>query len=334
MAYTLLIIDPQRDFHEGGSLAVTGATADSERISALIAAAPPAKTVVSLDTHTPLHVGHSGFWVDKDGNHPNPFTGMSVEGEIIISRTDKGVATHWMPVNPEHNKWALYYVENLPKTGRGAMLVWPNHCLEGTDGHLVHAGLKAQLETLNQSTVQYYMKGQNEATEMYSIFKAELPVEGNMTAPQGLYSGGKPAAGTGASPTKDVVTTSFLKTDDNTALVDHLAEGGLPIVVCGQALSHCVNWSTRDLKRLLGPRSNRIILLIDGSSPVGTFEDAASKFVKWCGENGVEVKTTEEVKAEFAVKKKGGARRNRNRSNKRTRNNKRNNRRTRNNRRQ
>ena len=32
----LLIIDPQVDFHEGGSLAVTGAAADSERVVALI----------------------------------------------------------------------------------------------------------------------------------------------------------------------------------------------------------------------------------------------------------------------------------------------------------
>ena len=32
----LLIIDPQADFHEGGSLAVAGATGDSERIAALL----------------------------------------------------------------------------------------------------------------------------------------------------------------------------------------------------------------------------------------------------------------------------------------------------------
>ena len=32
----LLIIDPQVDFHEGGSLAISGATADSERITKMI----------------------------------------------------------------------------------------------------------------------------------------------------------------------------------------------------------------------------------------------------------------------------------------------------------
>ena len=36
MTVILLLIDPQIDFHEGGSLAVPGATADSERIAKMI----------------------------------------------------------------------------------------------------------------------------------------------------------------------------------------------------------------------------------------------------------------------------------------------------------
>ena len=44
----LLIIDPQVDFHEGGTLAVTGATADSKRIAAMITLVYMKLTINSL----------------------------------------------------------------------------------------------------------------------------------------------------------------------------------------------------------------------------------------------------------------------------------------------
>lgn len=49
----LLIIDPQIDFHPGGSLAVTGANEDSARIAQLIAANVDEidEIIVTLDTH-------------------------------------------------------------------------------------------------------------------------------------------------------------------------------------------------------------------------------------------------------------------------------------------
>lgn len=49
----LLIVDPQMDFHEGGSLAVPGATADAERIARFITdhSDDIDELVVTLDTH-------------------------------------------------------------------------------------------------------------------------------------------------------------------------------------------------------------------------------------------------------------------------------------------
>lgn len=49
----LLIVDPQVDFHEGGSLGIPGATADSERIAKFITDNSDSidELVVTLDSH-------------------------------------------------------------------------------------------------------------------------------------------------------------------------------------------------------------------------------------------------------------------------------------------
>ena len=59
----ILIIDPQVDFHEGGKLAVQGATDDSIRVSSFIQKQKDKlnKVFVSLDTHTHCHIGHAGY---------------------------------------------------------------------------------------------------------------------------------------------------------------------------------------------------------------------------------------------------------------------------------
>lgn len=49
----LLIVDPQRDFHEGGSLAVPGAIEDAGRIAELITSHAESidELIVTLDSH-------------------------------------------------------------------------------------------------------------------------------------------------------------------------------------------------------------------------------------------------------------------------------------------
>jgi cephalosporin hydroxylase len=57
----LLIIDPQVDFHEGGSLAVAGATADAKRIAFMITqhANNIGQVFVTLDSHHRNHIAHA-----------------------------------------------------------------------------------------------------------------------------------------------------------------------------------------------------------------------------------------------------------------------------------
>ena len=88
----LFIIDPQNDFHPGGTLGVPGANEDSARIADFIRTNIDAidEIYVSLDSHHRIHIAHGVFWKNNSGEHPPPFT-------LIHS---KDVATgRWSPVD-------------------------------------------------------------------------------------------------------------------------------------------------------------------------------------------------------------------------------------------
>ena len=78
---TLLLVDVQKDFHPGGSLAIPTANEDAERIAKLIKAdgSKITRVVATMDSHLKLHIAHPGFWLSgEDGKtHPTPFTIIS-----------------------------------------------------------------------------------------------------------------------------------------------------------------------------------------------------------------------------------------------------------------
>lgn len=87
--------------------------------------------------------------------------------------------------------------------------------------------------------ITYVEKGMNNFTEMYSAIEAEVPIE------------------------------TDLQTQTNKPLVKLLKDAS-KVVVCGQAMSHCVNYTTRDILREWDPRNTSdIIILTDGKSTVG-----------------------------------------------------------------
>ena len=84
--------------------------------------------MVSLDTHQKLHIAHGLFWVNGAGEHPAPFTPISV------SAVESG---EWMTTDPKWRDWGLKYVKQLEANQRFVLLIWPEHCLIGTPGHAV-----------------------------------------------------------------------------------------------------------------------------------------------------------------------------------------------------
>jgi nicotinamidase-related amidase len=114
----MLIIDPQIDFHPGGSLAIGSANEDAARITALVNNHREQidDVVVSLDTHQKLHIAHSLFWINAAAEHPAPFT------EITLEDVESGT---WKVTDSFFQAWGKTYVTTLNENKRFKLLIWP-----------------------------------------------------------------------------------------------------------------------------------------------------------------------------------------------------------------
>ena len=264
---TLLIIDPQDDFHPGGTLAIPTADEDAERVAGFIRkhAHVIDKIVITLDSHQRTHIAHGIFWVNDAGEHPPPFT--------LISREDVARGK-WKAFDASKQPAAEGYVQKLEESGRFTICIWPEHCLIGSPGHNVRRVILAAVNYWAESRMRevlFVWKGQNCLTEMYSALRAEVPVP---------------------SDERTLLNKSLLRT---------LKESS-QIVVCGQALSHCVNFTVRDLVESFDDGLDgldgldgigSISILRDGTSAVPGFEEAGATFLEEMKSKGVRIVTTE-----------------------------------------
>ena len=93
----------------------------------------------------------------------------------------------------------------------------------------------------------------------------------------------------------DVLVPSDPSTGLNEALLADLRKADR-VIVCGQALSHCVNFTVRDLvEHWPEDQRARIVVLEDCSSPVPGFDAQAAAFVDDMRALGVTVTTSTEV---------------------------------------
>lgn len=259
MKADLLIIDPQIDFCDPkGNLYVKGAEQDMQRVAQMITriGSKLNDIHVTMDTHHFVDIAHPIFWKNSAGQHPNPFTIISVDD------VRNGI---WVTTMPSLHKRAFDYVKILAKNNRYPLCIWPPHCLIGSNGHCVFPVLfDVLLEWEKQfAMVDYVTKGSNPYTEHYSVFQADVP---------------------------DAQDPS---TQINTALVKTLMDVDI-IVVAGEAGSHCLANSLRDLVNAFGDDSyvSKITLLTDGTSPVTGFEQLQDDFISEMTAKGMKLSTT------------------------------------------
>lgn len=249
----LLVIDPQQDFCNPkgfpyeGTLYVKGAEQDMDRLTAFVkrAGSKLNDIHVTLDSHHPIDIGHAPYWLDAKGNHPAPFT------QITASDLKSGAMRTFLP---SFQRRAEKYAESIDKSGRYPMLVWPTHCLIGTPGSNVYLPLAEELRNWcekNSAMVDYVTKGSNIHTEHYSAVKAEVPDATDET------------------------------TQLNTRLIDTLMKVD-EIAIAGEALSHCVANTVRDIATAFGNADyvKKMVLLEDCSSSVDGFNDLSVAFIK------------------------------------------------------
>lgn len=250
----LLLIDPQNDFcdlppalcplGEAPALPVAGAHADLQRVAALIDAAGARldAITVTLDSHLRLDIAHPGFWQTGEGGVVVPFT------PITAAQVRSGA---YRPRDLAALPRVLAYLDELQARGRYTLMVWPVHCEIGSWGQAVHAEVRAaynRWEEATQRSVQRLMKGSNPWTEHYSAVMAEVP------------------------------DADDPGTQLNRELIARLADAD-PLLIAGEASSHCVRATTEHLADHLGGDMSRVWLLVDAMSPVAGFECEAGAFL-------------------------------------------------------
>jgi nicotinamidase-related amidase len=227
-------IDAQIGFcTPGASLFVPGAVEDTQRtIEWLYRNVDKVTEVVfSLDTHRVFQIFHPAFWVDADGNHPAPFTSITTK-DVEASR--------WRPIARVAE--CLEYVQKLEASGKYVLTIWPFHTLLGGVSHaLVPALMEAAIfhALVRRAPTVFETKGMHEMTENYSVLSPEVETLGSERV--GAF---------------------------NDALFERLMTFDR-VYVFGQAKSHCVLSTLRDLQRRMDPKLlGKIWILEDATSPV------------------------------------------------------------------
>jgi nicotinamidase-related amidase len=266
MTAQLLIIDPQNDFCDipGAALPVAGADADMRRLGALIDAAGKKlqDIVVTMDSHPQVAIERPGFWKKRDGTPVTPFT------EITAAQVRAG---DYATIDPALADEALAYLDALEAGNRYKLMVWTTHCVEGTWGHEMHeaiAGAVARWEAQATRSAGIVRKGMNPMTEQYSAVRAEVPREDDTN------------------------------TATNTALVQRAATFDGFTFIAGEAASHCVAATARDLfAGMTAEKLAQTILLSDCMSPVTGFEAVPAEFFGAAAKLGVRSMTAAEALA-------------------------------------
>lgn len=258
-----LIIDPQNDFSDpNGTLFVPGAQEDMLRLADLLnrIKSKISDIHVTLDSHHLLHIANPIFWRNSNGDNPAPFTCITVKD------VESG---KWTTRMPSHYKRALDYLRALEKGGRYPHVIWPPHCLIGSWGTgivpSVFNAVKAWEEEF--AVADMITKGSNLWTEHFSGIKAEVP------------------------------DPSDPSTQINTSVVSALEKAD-EIVVVGEALSHCLANTARDVVDNF-PNTNRdsyvkkLVILKDCASSVPGFEKLGEDFLKEMEAKGATITTSD-----------------------------------------
>ncbi len=255
----LLLIDVQNTFclpefelFVAGSSG-QGAIADNQRLGAFIYRHLHQITeiCVTLDTHQALQIFHPLFWINADGEHPAPASQITV-AEVKTGRWRiNPIVSHHLPGYDSTylQAYALHYVQQLAIEDKLQLTIWPYHAMLGGIGHALVSGIEEAVffhGIARETQPHIEIKGRHPLTENYSVFAPEVTHDHENHS---LFNGDRQ---------QENLANYLLDFDQ--------------ILVAGQAKSHCVAWSVRDLIAAAvaqnPPRVNRITLLEDCMSPV------------------------------------------------------------------
>jgi nicotinamidase-related amidase len=201
----------------------------------------------TMDTHQAIQIFHSVFLVNDRGEHPDPFTLISVDD------IDRGVwqfnslVAESLNIDPGYGQnYLRHYACQLKAGQKYDLTIWPYHAMLGGIGHALVSAVEEAVffhGIARYSPPSFQVKGDNAFTENYSALSPEVTEDAR----------GKRIAG------KNI---DLLRT-----LVDYDT-----VIIAGQAKSHCVAWTIEDLlKSIDTPEyklADKVYILEDCTSPV------------------------------------------------------------------
>ncbi|MEM8719502.1 MAG: isochorismatase [Cyanobacteria bacterium P01_G01_bin.39] len=203
--------------------------------------------IPTLDSHTAIQIFHPIFWVNKNGEHPQPLTMIDLaEVETQIWQVNPKL-DHVVDGDIEKlEQHALHYVQKLSNDGKYPLTIWPYHSMLGGIGHSLVAAVEEAIffhSIARKSPTQFQLKGDNPLTENYSVLSPEvLDTVNNQTIAQ-----------------------------KNTKLITQLLSFDA-LWIAGQAKSHCVAWTIENLLEeivKIDPNlAQKVYLIEDCMSPV------------------------------------------------------------------
>jgi nicotinamidase-related amidase len=178
--------------------------------------------VASLDTHHAMQVFHAIWLVDEHGRQPSPYTLVLAEdvesGRWRFNPAVAGALGLDVDYGERH---LLHYTRQLAAGGKYDLTIWPYHAMLGGIGHALVPAVEEAVffhGMARRSRPEFHVKGDNPLTEHYSVLGPEV-----LEGPDGDRLGTK-----------------------NAALIEHLLSFD-PVVIAGQAKSHCLAWTIDDL---------------------------------------------------------------------------------------
>jgi len=262
---SLIVVDAQNAFcipgfelFVGGSTG-RGAVDDNRRLCEFIYRNLGRITEIAptMDTHQAMQIFHGIFFVNDEGEHPAPYTLVSVEDiEEGRWKFNKEISGSIMYGEDYVGRHLLHYTRELRKSGKYELTIWPYHAMLGGIGHALVSSVEEavffhSIARLSQPDI--HVKGDHPLTEHYSVLGPEVS-----TGPDGR-------------PLNLRAESLFQKPAASESIYGKLGEFDA-VIIAGQAKSHCVAWTIADLlkKAVAGDKSHveKIYLLEDCTSPV------------------------------------------------------------------
>jgi len=251
----LLLVDVQNTFcipgfelYVGGRSG-TAAVDDNRRLCEFIYRNLHVITQIcpTMDTHQSVQIFHSIFLVNEKGEHPAPFTLVSMEDiEKGVWKFNPDVANSLNIDEDYGQRFLRYYTEKLKVGGKYDLTIWPYHAMLGGIGHALVSAVEEAIffhGIARYCLPDFQVKGSNPFTENYSVISPEVleDAKGNQIA------------------------------EKNARFVRALLEFDA-VIIAGQAKSHCVAWTIDDLLSEIGISdrglAEKVYLLEDCTSPV------------------------------------------------------------------